>query len=105
MENIKSYQYEIILSAPIGDKKGYLTVNIAQGKLDGNLIVMKNKNYFSGIIKPNGNCEISGSIKTLIGSVDYHGEGYVDEQTAMLILNAGKRKLIISRKLLTKEEA
>jgi hypothetical protein len=105
MENIRSFQYEIVLSTSIGDKKGIITINTVQDKLEGNLIIMKHKNYFCGTIKPNGSCEISGSIRTLIGTVDYHGEGYIDQQTVTLILNTGKRKFVVSGKALTKEES
>lgn len=104
MGNIKSCQYEIVLSTPIGDKKGILTVNIVHDRIEGNLIVMKNENYYCGRIKPDGSCEISGRIRTLIGVVDYHGEGYIAEQTVTLVLNTGKRKFVVSGKTLKKEE-
>ena len=102
MEKIKVYRYEIVLSAPIGDKKGFFTVDIIQDKIEGSLIIMSNKNYFCGTIKSNGSCEISGYIKTLTGIVDYHGSGYLDEENLTLVLNTGNRKLIVSGKALSK---
>lgn len=105
MVNIKKYQYEILLSTLIGNKNGILSVAVMQDKLEGSLIIMKNENHFCGTIKPDGSCEISGSIKTLTGSVDYHGDGYIDQQIVTLVLNTGKRKLFVSGKPLIKEEA
>ncbi|MGN0607486.1 MAG: hypothetical protein ACI4JM_13290 [Oscillospiraceae bacterium] len=105
MKNIKRFQYKIVLSTSIGDKNGIMTADIVNDKLEGNLIVMKNENYFCGNIKPNGSCEISGCIKTLIGTVSYNGEGYIDEQSATLVLNTGKRKFVVSGKALIKEES
>ncbi|MGN0632687.1 MAG: hypothetical protein ACI4JW_02350 [Oscillospiraceae bacterium] len=105
MDNIRNFEYEIVLSAPIGNKKGILSVNIARDKLEGDLIIMKNENHFCGSVKPDGSCVISGGIKTLIGAVDYHGEGYIDEQTVTLVLNTGKRKFVVSGNRLIKGEA
>ena len=86
MVNIKKYQYEILLSTLIGNKNGILSVAVMQDKLEGSLIIMKNENHFCGTIKPDGSCEISGSIKTLTGSVDYHGDGYIDQQIGAVFI-------------------
>lgn len=96
MEKIKSRKYNIVLSAPIGDKKGVLNAHIFQDRLEGELIIMKNENYFCGTIQKNGSCEISGHIKTLSGIVDYSGTGYLDSKTVTLVLNTRNRNLIVT---------
>ncbi|MGN1133889.1 MAG: hypothetical protein ACI4RN_05465 [Oscillospiraceae bacterium] len=98
MDSIKRYNYNIIMAAPIGDKKGTLKVEIIDNKLEGSLVIMKNENYFYGSIKSNGSCEVMGDIKTLTGTVEYQGEGYLDMQTVTLVLNAGSNSLIITGK-------
>ncbi|MGN1114739.1 MAG: hypothetical protein ACI4RC_06435 [Oscillospiraceae bacterium] len=98
MESTKRYHYDIIMTAPIGDKKGVLKVNIINNKIEGSLAVMKNENYFCGSIKSNGSCEVMGNIKTLTGTVEYHGEGYLDMQTVTLVLNAGNNSLVVTGK-------
>ncbi|MGN0575745.1 MAG: hypothetical protein ACI4J2_06905 [Ruminococcus sp.] len=104
MNSIRNYRYSIVLSTPIGEKKGIMTFDTFHDKIDGSLFIMRNENYFCGIIKSDGKCNISGSIKTLAGNVNYHAEGYIDEYTVTLVLNTGKRKFIISGELLQKEE-
>lgn len=103
MEVNQNYRYDILLSAPIGDKKGVLTINIFQDKLNGDLVLMKHKNHISGTIDQNGKCIISGTIKTLTKIINYNGSGYIDEQVATLILNTSGGNLIISGKAVKEE--
>lgn len=43
MEN-KKYRYEIILSAPLGNKKGVITAEISGSKIIGSINVLNNRN-------------------------------------------------------------
>lgn len=96
MNKPKTYNYNILLSAPIGKKSGTMTAVVIDGKLEGLLRIMKNENYYNGQIDEKGNCEISGNIKTLMGTVEYSGTGYLNHTSIELCLNTGKIKLKIS---------
>lgn len=96
MDKIKIYKYDIVLTAPIGDRKGTLTAEIINSKLEGNLFIMKHDNYFCGTIDNYGRCSISGSIKTLPKIVSYDGSGFMDGENLTLTLNIGSRKLIMT---------
>lgn len=97
-ENKQVLRYDVTLAAPIGDKKGELTVNIANDVIEGELLVMNSRNYFCGSIGVDGSCEISGNIKTLNADLEYSGSGYLNAETVTLILNTGNRKLLVTGK-------
>lgn len=93
---MEKLRYDIVLSAPIGDKKGTLEAEIDGERLEGRLIIMRNENYFCGTIGENGGCEISGRIKTLTGNVAYIGKGRLGGGSLALVLDTGKRKLVVT---------
>lgn len=98
MNEAKTLRYDIVLAAPIGDKNGELTVSIINDHIEGELIIMHNRNYFCGSIDDEGSCEISGNIKTLNDNVEYSGSGYINGENVTLILNTGNRKLLVTGK-------
>ncbi|MGN1482047.1 hypothetical protein [Porcipelethomonas sp.] len=96
MENIKTNKYEIVLSSPIGDKKGMLTTEISGDKINGIINIMKYDNFFSGNVDEEGNCHISGALKTIIRNTEYKATGFLDSDKITLVLETDKRKLILT---------
>lgn len=96
----KKYRYKIVLSAPIGDKEGFLTAEISNNKIEGKLTVMNRSNYFYGKIKDDGICEITGSISTLMRVINYRGNGSIDENNLSFLLETGCQKMILTGKIL-----
>lgn len=100
MSKTKKYQYSILLSAPIGDRKGFVIVKIFGNQIEGNLAVMSHDNHFCGKRKNDGTFEIAGCIRTLAGIVDYHGSGFLDENGLSFLLETERQKMILTGKIL-----
>ncbi|MGN1404186.1 MAG: hypothetical protein ACI4XB_07685 [Ruminococcus sp.] len=96
MGNQEFYQYNIVLSAPIGDKIGTLSAEVQDGNVQGILSVMEHENPFHGTVDAKGNCEISGTLKTLLRSVAYQGTGFLDSKEITLCLEIKKRTLLLT---------
>lgn len=90
----KKYQYKIVLSAPIGEKEGFLTAEILNDKIEGKLTVMNHDNYFCGEYNDDS-CFIEGMIVTLTGVFQYFGSGHLDEKYIKLVLNIGRKNMLI----------
>ena len=73
-----TYAYDIVLQAPLGDRRGVLELVIQDKKVNGTLDALGYKTICSGVIDSEGNCSLQGSIKTFMSEFDYTGIGYVD---------------------------
>lgn len=87
--------YTITLEAPIGVKCGRLSADIADGKLTGCIFVMNAENPFSGDIDNNGNCTISGSLKSLLYQLSYVGSGTLTEDQVLLNIKTDRHTLML----------
>lgn len=96
MSDTKTLRYKVTLFAPIGDKNGELAVRAAGEQVEGELMVMQNKNYFCGSIKSDGSCMVSGNIRTLNDNVEYTASGYITPQAVTLVLYAGRKRLLVT---------
>lgn len=65
-------QYDVVISTPMGDMDGKVTLNVDGGSLSGTIGFMKNENAFSGgTIDADGNVAFKGDLKTPIGKMAY----------------------------------
>jgi hypothetical protein len=73
-------EYEVVISTPMGDMDGKVTLNIDGTSLSGTIFFMKNDNTFTGgTIDEAGNVAFKGDLKTPIGKMAYTISGtFVD---------------------------
>ena len=69
--------YRICLNTPLGARNGSLVLRETEGRVDGWLYVMNEKNRFSGVLSEDGQLTISGVIRTLISTLHYTAAGTV----------------------------
>lgn len=71
-------QYDVVISTPMGDMDGKVTLNMEGTQLSGTIFFMKNENEFAGgTIDENGNVSFQGDLKTPIGKMTYTITGTV----------------------------
>ena len=78
-------EYDILLRTPLGDKEGYLSVDVLQGRLEGQLDVLEHSTGFSGEIDESGFCWISGQLITALSTVTFLATGYIRAQRLDLV--------------------
>lgn len=67
-----SNEYEVVISTPMGDMPGKVTLNIDGTALSGSFAFMGNDNAFAGgTIDENGNVAFKGDLKIPIGKMSY----------------------------------
>lgn len=65
-------EYDVVISTPMGDMDGRVTLNIREGNVSGTIFFMNNENEFSGgSIDETGNVSFKGDLKTPIGKMAY----------------------------------
>ncbi len=70
-------RYRICMSAPLGKRDGIMFIHEADGKVDGWIEILNQKNAFFGRVSDNGQIIFSGVIKTLVNTVPYTATGTV----------------------------
>ncbi len=96
MRKQELYLYNITLSAPIGNKVGILSAEVQESRVQGILSIMEHDNPFIGTIDEEGNCEISGTLKTMLKNVAYRGIGFFDSKEVTICLKIKKRVLVLT---------
>ena len=79
-------RYRICLSAPLGRRDGSMVIRERNGKIDGWLNVMNERNRFSGTVSTDGQLKLSGMLRTLLSTVQYTATGKVSGRNIMLNL-------------------
>lgn len=79
-------RYQICLSAPLGERAGTMMLRETEGKVDGWLQVMNEKNEFSGILSEEGQLVLSGVIRTLVSTMHYTATGTISGRNILLNL-------------------
>lgn len=89
-------EYSITLGTPIGKRSGTMTVDIHEGKVSGSLQLLRNTESFSGVIDGQGNCEIDGTLVTLLRAVPYHAVGRISKTEIRMEMElAGERASLL----------
>ncbi len=94
---MKKYTYSIILDTPMGLKKGTLIryTEESSNSESGYIEILDEKNPYLANVEPNGKCYISGTLKTLVSSYDFHGDGYIYPHKLEITLYDGKTRLLM----------
>ena len=79
-------RYRICLFAPLGDRKGTIVLRVTQGRVEGWLDVMNEKNGLSGVLSEDGQLTISGVIRTLVSTMHYTATGMISGRRILLNL-------------------
>lgn len=73
-------EYDVVISTPMGDMDGKVTLDIDGSKLSGTIFFMKNENRFSGgTVDEEGNISFKGDLKTPVGKMEYTIEGILKD--------------------------
>lgn len=78
--------YWICLNAPLGDRNGTMLIRETEGRVDGWLNVMDERNRFSGTLSGDGQLTLSGTFRTLISTVCYTAAGMISGRHILLNL-------------------
>ena len=84
--NMSERIYRICLTVPLGARNGTMLLHEVEGKVEGWMNVMNEKNRFSGVLSDEGQLTISGVIRTLISTMHYTATGTVSEKNILLNL-------------------
>ena len=70
-------KYKICMSVPLGRRNGTMLLRESNGIVDGWMEVMAQRNGLKGSLSDDGHTSISGSIKTLMNTVQYTASGTI----------------------------
>lgn len=82
--------YDILLSTPLGKKRGELTAKVENGKLVGYLSLLGHTEPIDGSVDENGNCELKGKLITLLNTIPFTADGTIKRDSLRLRVR-GKR--------------
>lgn len=87
--------YNISLSTNMGIKKGTMSIEVQNEKIEGILEIMQNENYFFGTFTDRRTFTFEGMLKTFSSFVEYVAQGYIsdDELKADIITEKGRYRL------------
>lgn len=88
-------KYQISLHTPLGTRKGTLTMSISGQHIDGILYILNEQSTFSGIVLPDGTCQISGNLKTLVSTIPFQGKGRKNEKNLRFDILTDKYAMIL----------
>lgn len=99
-------KYRVSLSAPLGERTGTMVIKETDGRIEVTLEMMNRSNALFGTLSGDGRIVLSGSIKTLISTVQYTAEGTVSGRRILLnlkrrrahIIRSSERSLILMTK-------
>lgn len=80
--------YSICISVPLGKRNGLMHMQKNGNSISGWLDLMNHRNTFTGKFSDQKKLEISGVLKTLIGTVSYTATGIVTSHTVYLELTS-----------------
>ncbi len=76
--------FDVRLSTTVGKRKGMMTVHKRNGKLNGTLDILGHSESFDGFISDDGSCIITGTVKTLMRTINYIASGFINESELSL---------------------
>ena len=88
--------YYITLGTGMGIKRGTMAVDIANGKIEGYLTLMRHENYFTGDISRDGSITFKGEIQSLLSSVGYRAVGKLSAESVTARITTDKSVLYLN---------
>lgn len=92
---MNQYNYQITMTVPLGERKGSMTVYEDKGILNGTLSILGRNELFSGTLKSNGTCEITGKLVSLLQTMPYQAIGKMNKERIILDIYSGQEKISI----------
>lgn len=83
--------YRIVLHTDLGERIGKLKVSVTEGKLKGLLCLLSKETECTGTVDANGECKLSGTLKSLKNQVSYIATGYLRSSGLLLTLKCQTR--------------
>ncbi len=92
--------YQVIMKTPMGAKKGELSLQESDDRLDGQMIIMGKENPIESGAVDGGHVTFSGALKTAVGRMTYEADLQIsgDELSGTAKTNKGNFRLTGSRK-------
>ncbi|MDO4344956.1 MAG: hypothetical protein Q4C50_09160 [Eubacteriales bacterium] len=84
--------YAIEMQTPMGKKQGTIRVITEQETMNGYLTVLDHSTPFTGSIDGEGHCKFTGSIVTLMRTIDYEASGKMEDDSISLDIH-GERNV------------
>ena len=78
--------YDVELTTLLGKRSGSLGVRLSGECFSGVLRLMKQENPVQGQLSPDGQCRLTGSIRTRMGAYPFEGEGHLLPECLEMIL-------------------
>ena len=78
--------YAIKMQTPLDIKHGIIRVKMEQNEIRGFLDVLNHSEPFYGNINPEGYCEFTGRIITLMRTIEYQASGKMDADQIFLTI-------------------
>ena len=97
-------RYSILMHTPLGKKHGMITARKTANRLSGTFDILEHSRPFDGEINSAGECQISGSIVTLLRTFSYTAAGKIDENAIHLFLKGDRDTYEIIGAACTKKE-
>lgn len=76
--------FKVCMQVPLGEREGWLRIQERSGVLSGYLDLLGHSEPLSGEIEPDGQCTISGRIRSLVRAMDYTATGTIWEGRVLL---------------------
>lgn len=101
--------YDVRLSTPVGKRKGIMTVHKEHGRVYGTLDILGHSESFEGCLSSEGSCIITGTVKTLMRTINYIASGFINDSELSLTVtdkNSGTAYSLdgIPRKVISTKE-
>jgi len=84
--------YRVCMHTPMGTKYGNMLLLTEDGAISGSFEILRKKHPITGTVGEDGNCELTGSLVTLMNIFKYQATGNITEDKILLTLNCGKHK-------------
>lgn len=88
--------YDIVMSTPIGKRKGTLILNITGNIFTGIMHILGSNNNIKGSLNNDGTCLFSGSFATRFHSYNYKGDGLIMTDSILLNLVVFNRTYVVT---------
>ncbi len=80
------YTYDVVMKTQLGNRKGKLYVRRTQEKINGCLTILGHENPVVGAVAEDGAYALKGELITLVRTIPFLAQGYVDEKVVSLTL-------------------
>ena len=88
--------YDIVLKTALGNRIGKMRARFFDDKIEGTIALFNHREPFFGKINPDGSCNISGKIITLLNTLNFIGIGSITKNFVSLNISAGNKAFEIT---------